>query len=188
MSSVVVIEGSEMVLEQKFAISPKAAEWTKDGKLIVGSKKYKKSVVDKNAVLTVTNAESSDSGVYKVTVGRRSKQMVVQVEPKETPKPVEQDLKEVSLVSLEDDKIDVKTSSTPNQDDTLSKKEENYGLCLLVDDNVKLAAGIEKKTDTKTASITEVVDSSLQSTQKINTTTVILLLSFMKSSHDLFYY
>merc|ERR1712228_603388 len=56
---------------------------------IIGSKKFKKSVVDKTAILTVSEAESSDSGVYNVSVGRRSKQMVVEVEPKEVPETIE---------------------------------------------------------------------------------------------------
>merc|ERR1712025_996456 len=69
-ADVVVKEGAEIILEQKFVVSPKAAEWTKDGKLIVGSQKYKKSVIDKTAQLIISGAEATDSGVYNVSVGR----------------------------------------------------------------------------------------------------------------------
>ena len=96
--------GAEIVLEQNFIVSAKAADWTKDGLLIVDSNKYKRSVKDKTAQLIISNAEVEDSGVYSVSVGRRSKQMVVEVEPKVSQQEVQPE--EVEVSSEEDDSMD----------------------------------------------------------------------------------
>lgn len=68
-----VKKGEEVTMEAKYTARPQPEdEWTVNGKVVVTSKKIKKTITESSASLTITKVEEEDVGTYNVKLTNNS--------------------------------------------------------------------------------------------------------------------